>query len=413
MSLLKRSELAQRCEQNIDQIIQGAASVNRTVPDYMQGLSPIADNKDDAKAALADILYYQGVTLSDDADNGLTATTWSEVKQKPQWVQRLFIIHQSSQARKGVQTYRSKMKQVRKERNEMKMARTYDASQAGSANRPFADTELFNSERGLEFPPAEVIFADTRFPTSTAVRVLEYKPLTPEQIARNYAEGTEVDVVTLDYNQTNVPMKRIASGIEYSHEQDIAGELTSELISEYMVERGAEVVNRRVKDAVVLLAGKAKEGSRGAVELKKDNGEGLLKAIVETPKRFVWTTVLGRADTIQRYLGLDRSRFYAGPRELPGGTTVGTDFYGKAPLPRYVADVPNDYGIGANELMFLDASEAALLHILQNSELETSEFVNRTRMNEIIWSASMGVSEKYPSQTDEAKRPYRIYTLEA
>lgn len=414
MSLKTRQELGQACASNLDTIIQGANNAKVSVPDHLQSLSPIPDRKDDSKSALADVLYYQGVRLSDDVENGLTASTWAEVKQKPQWVQRLFIIHMTGKTKVGIKTYRSKMRQVKKERDLMRQARTYDASPAGSANRPFADTELFNSERGLEFPPAEVIFADTRFPNSTAVRVLEYKPLTPEAIARNYAEGTEVDVVTLDYNQSPVGMKRIASGIEYSHEQDIAGELTAELIDEFMVERGAEVVNRRVKDAIALLAEKAKEGiTIGSAPHKIPvTAKGLLEIILNTPKRFTWTTVLGRRATIQNYLGIDRSEFYAGIRELPGGSVVGTDFYGKAPLPRYVADVPDEgYGLGEDEIMFLDASEAALLHILEGSELETQEFVNRTRMNEIIWSASMGVSEKYPSQTNFALRPFRVFQL--
>jgi len=85
-------------------------------------------------------------------------------------------------------------------------------------------------------------------------------------------------------------------------------------------------------------------------------------------------------------------------------------------LPRYVADFEpgthSEYGMEENELLFLDASEASFLHILEGSELETQEFINRTRMNEIIWSASMGVSEKYPSQTNLAKKPFRVFTID-
>ena len=415
MNIMTRTQLRQKCQDAFDTIIQGATAAKMRVDKYMQSISPVAERADDSKSAVADILYYEGVTLSADPENGIEASTWGEVKQKPEWVQRLFASHMAGKTKLGLNTYKSKIRQVRKERNAMKLARTYGSAEAGSAQRPWADTEMFNSERPVNFPPPEVIFSDTRFPSSSAVRVLEYKSLTKEQIARNYKEGTEVDVVSLDYNATPVAMKRLASGIEYSHEQDIAGELTSEMIAEYMEERGAEVVNRRVKDAIKLMADKAKDGIT-PTNVTGDDEESLLEMVMAVPKRFIWTTVIGLEPTIRRYLAIDRTNlFHRSGNATPAGATVGNDVYGKAVLPRYVADVPadNGYGIGENELLFLDASEAALLHILEGSELETQEFVNRTRMNEIIWSASMGVSEKYPSQTTEAKRPFRIFTFPA
>jgi len=415
MSILTRTQVRQKCNDDFNSIVQGATAAKMKVEKYLQSISPIPERQDDSKSCVKDILYYEGVTLSDDPENGIEASIWGEVQQKPEWVQRLYISHMAGKTKLGIQTYRGKIRQVKKERNKMMLARTYDSAEAGSAQRPWSDTELFNSERPVNFPPPEVIFADTRFPATPAVRVLESKPLSKEQILRTYKEGTEVDVVTLDYNENPVIMKRLASGIEYSHEQDIAGELTSQMIAEYMEERGAEVVNRRVRDAINLLATKAKENTPDTVQLTDDdNTEFLLQMIMSAPKNFIWTTVIGLEATIRRYLGIDRTNlFHRSTNATPAGATVGNDVYGRAVLPRYVADVPadNGYGIGANELLFLDASEAAFLHILEGSELETQEFINRTRMNEIIWSASMGVSEKYPSQTDEAKRPFRMFTL--
>lgn len=415
MSILTRTQVRQKCNDDFNSIVQGATAAKMKVEKYLQSISPIPERQDDSKSCVKDILYYEGVTLSDDPENGIEASIWGEVQQKPEWVQRLYISHMAGKTKLGIQTYRGKIRQVKKERNKMMLARTYDSAEAGSAQRPWSDTELFNSERPVNFPPPEVIFADTRFPASAAVRVLESQPLSKEQILRNYKEGTEVDVVSLDYSETPVSMKRLASGIEYSHEQDIAGELTSEMIAEYMEERGAEVVNRRVRDAIKLMADKANPDGNTPIEID-NNVESLSNAIRIAPRNFVWTTVVGSYKAIGKYLAIPRGDGYANQRVLPIGATIGNDVYGRAVLPRYVADFEpgthSEYGMEENELLFLDASEASFLHILEGSELETQEFINRTRMNEIIWSASMGVSEKYPSQTNLAKKPFRVFTID-
>ena len=412
MSFLTRLETKEKCATDLDGIIASAKAAKTSVPNYLQSLSPKPDNADDTKACLADILYMEGVRLSDDPEHGLTASSLEEVKLLPPHVQTLYSIHIQTKSKRVITSFKQKAKELKKERDSLLLARSYTDEDSGSPQRPYADVGVFNSERPVNFPPPEVIFADTRNHNTTAVRVIESKPLKSEALVQTYGEGAEINVYRLDYNKELVDMKRIASGVDYSHEQDIAGELTSELLSEYMDERGAEVINRRIKEMIGIFATKGAVGTSAKIDMSKDE-DGLAEAVLAAPKQFIWTTVLGREPTVRRYLTIDRAKFRTGSYELPLGSTVGEDRYGRAFLPRYVADVPNDYGIAENDLLFLDASEAGLIHILEGSELETQEFINRTRMNEVIWSATMGVSEKYPSQTDPTKRPYRLATLGA
>ena len=387
----------------------------------LQSASPVPDQADDAKNVVDDLLFKQGVFLYDSPENGIVSSTWKEVKKKPVWVQRLYSERMVNQSRKAVTGHITLMKRIRRR---VSLATTYEAEEKGSAMKPWSSTEVMNSVSALEYPPSGLVFSDIRRPPTTAVRVIESKPMDKEQLIRNYGEDVEYYVGKLDYHAAPVPVKGFGSGVTYSHQQDIAGELTSELISENMAERGAEIINRLAKDAIVLMANKAKEGGTSAVPAivdltnlintaQPEDEDKLLEAVLATPKRFAFDVVFATVDGAREWLSWDRTSFYAGSsQELAAVTAVGSDVYIKAPKRRIVVDVPADYGIADENALLIDSGQSALLHILEGSELETKEFINRTRMNEIIWSATMGVSEKFPSQTDPTLRPFILFKIQ-
>ena len=418
MNATRRAVLTQQLNNpegtKLDELIARANENKTSVLQELQVESPVPDNDDDSKSAAADYLFNSGVYLTDNPALGIRASTWSEISQKPPPVQYVFACHMKNKVTRVALDLKQRIKAFRLMRRQIALARTYGASDRGSPNRMFWDTEVMNSESALEYPPSEYIIGDVRFTTSDAIRIIESKPISKAQVLRDYAEGTEVYVAQLDYAKTDAEMKDVASGIEYSHKQDIAGNLTAELIEEYLMEQAAEVINKRTKEGIVDIATKAKATDISVYEFTQSNtDEDILKAIIATPKRFRYTTVLGLEDSIVEWLGIDRSSFYAGSNiNLPAGAAAGTDMYVRAPEMRMCIDVPADYGLAAKELLFLDADHSLCLFILEGSELETREFINRKRMNEIIWSGTMGTSEKYPTQKDQTLRPYRMFKLD-
>ena len=416
MKITRRSQITQQLNntegKKLDELISRANKNNTSFLQELQAESPVPDNKDDSQSASADYLFQSGVYLSDNPALGIRASTWSEITQKDMPVQYVFSCHMKNKVTRVVLDLKERVKAFRLLKKRFALARTYGASDRGSPNRPFWDTEVMNSLSALEYPPPEYIIGDVRFTNSDAIRIIESKPITQQQMVRDYAEGTEVYVAQLDYAKTDAEMKDVASGIEYSHKQDIAGHLTAELIEEYLMEQSAEVINKRTKEGIQNLATKAKVNGQGVTNMNSGNINGILEAIVKTPKRFTYSTVLGLEASVIKYLQIDRRAFYAGSNtDLPAGATAGTDMYVKAPNLRMVIDVPSDYGIAEDDLIFLDSDHSLCLFILEGVELETREFINRKRMNEIIWSGTMGTSEKYPTQENEALRPFRTFHL--
>ena len=418
MKITSRAQITQQLNENdhrkLDELVTRANKNNTTVLQELQLESPVPDNKDDTQLAAADFLFKSGVYLSDDPKHGIRASKWSEIQEKSVAVQYVFACYMKNTMTRNLLSLKQRIKSSSRMNAAIEMARTYGGSERGSPNRPYWDTEVFNSLSALEYPPPEYIIGDVRFTSSDAIRIIESKPITSQQILRDYAEGTEVYVGQLDYAKTDAEMKDVASGIEYSHKQEIAGNLTAELIEEYLMEQSAEVINKRTKEGIQTLATKATATGVSIQTFSVNNIDALLQMIIATPKRFQYTTVLGLEATVANYLEIDRSAFYAGSNNaLPAGSTVGMDMYVRAPSMRYVIDVPSDYGIDTNELLFLDSMHSLCLFILEGSELETREFINRKRMNEIIWSGTMGTSEKYPTQTDQTLRPFRMFQIAA
>ena len=418
MKITSRAALRQQLNQpegkKLEALIMRANENKTSFLQELQVESPLPDNEGDSQSAAADFLFNSGVYLTDNPSLGIRASTWSQITKKSVPVQYVFMAHMKNKVTRVALGLKQRIKLLRLLRKEFELARTYGASDRGSPNRMNWYTEVMNSESALEYPPAEYIMSDVRFTTSTAIGVVESKPISKAQAVRDYAEGTEVYVGQLDYTVTDAKMKRVASGIEYSHEQDIAGHLTADLIEEYLMEQTAEVINKRTKEGIVDIATKAKTAWDSTAETfaATATDDDILKTIVATPKRFRYRTVLGLEAAIAEWLGIDRSAFYAGSNtNLPAGSAAGTDMYVRAPEMRMCIDVPAGYGLAENELLFLDPDHSLCLFLLEGAELETRDFISRKRMHEIIWSGTMGTSEKYPSQTDKTLRPYRMWAF--
>ena len=404
-------EISQSDGSKINDVVRRCKKNSTSFAQELQAEAPLPDKDGESKSTIADLLFREGVYLSDNAALGIKATPIEHISEKPMHVQYLFNSYMKEGITRFVLQKKEQMRQFSRKRRAIKQARTYASSDRGSANRPYFDTEVFNSESALEYPPMQFIIGDVRDTTSDAIRVIESDPVEAAQKAREWGEGAEIYVNELKSKSADAELKDVVAGVTYSHKQSVVGELNSQLLDEYMAEQTAEVINKFTKEAIVLMAetdSTAKDiGSGDAID--KDD---IVDVLVQTPKRFMWTTVVGEESAVKSWLSVDRSSFYAGSNlALAAGSTVGVDTYIKAPTERIVIDVPTDYGLEADEFLLIDASEAILMFMLEGVELETTEFVNRKRMHEVIWSGSMGISQKYPSQSTANLRPFRKFHI--
>ena len=102
----------------------------------------------------------------------------------------------------------------------------------------------------------------------------------------------------------------------------------------------------------------------------------------DTQQDFMVTTLLGNADTVKKYLNIDRSNYFAnsGIRNVQGNVN-GWDVYGKMPSDRMVydlSDAANQITIANDNMIGIDAMETASVYILEDTSRETTMDLERS-----------------------------------
>lgn len=384
-----------------------AGKVGLTPTEFMQAVSPFADEGNNENIAL-DYLHSKGIYFEDKPELGIVATELEDLGEYDEVTVDIVNSYLIDRQKVGMRSFEDKQKALADLANDMHRVRVDDnlsSSERGTILRQWQD--FVNFEQHLAYPNFEAIFGRVIDSRGDSPRVVESHQYENAELIRRREEGARVYVSDLRSDSTPVPMIDNVTGVTWTRKEQAASSFTLQLLRDHQEQAAVALAEDQMERGVQHMAANGARDTKTPITADED---GLLKAIMLAPKKFVWTTVLGQEEAIQTWLKINRSNFYGGPRELAGATAVGSDFYARAPLPRYVAEVPGDWGLGVKDLLLVDARFAIDLYNWFAFDFTGTDFSLQSDRYMQIRTLATGVAERYPSRAAGSK-PYEVVTL--
>ena len=122
-----------------------------------------------------------------------------------------------------------------------------------------------------------------------------------------------------------------------------------------------------------------------------------------TDTDYAVTTLIGDSATVRDYLEVDRSGFaYNSGAMTVGGSTVGMEMYGKAPVTRTIYDKASltGTGIATDQLLGIDGSKTSDMYIASGSQENLEAYRERQGMYEIMWRFKYITTLRVPGSTN-------------
>lgn len=360
--------------------------------DLTQTLKEIAPDRSDQLEVvnpISGVLAQEGVFLRSDLDNGVRATPLKEVlnKDRPHLMPAFkFATHEYIVNNvRGVTQSPSAMEQLNSGLGDYN---------PGSAMRPYSDSPLRDGDIKTAYPPVTSVAASVIRQNSDSIRVAtaDKNPNLQE-----ISETADIPLREVKEVENTAAMARFGDGLKLSAKMVNSGRYTTEMVMLAANDFRIGVENEMAKRACVAAAAGLTATTLGTTPTPNS-----LLRIVGTPNNsYRITTGFGRLATVQTYLGIDRSSFFhSSDNATPLGSTIGNDAYARAAQTRLIYDVPNDYGIAANQMLFIDATEAVDVYILEGSDRATDTYKDLSRTYEIAWDIEFGVILRTPTSTN-------------
>ena len=242
-------------------------------------------------------------------------------------------------------------------------------------------------------------------------RVVESKDYAAAELLRGRPEGTINNIIELQFVNDTVTLQPQVVGVTYTRSQSLSSGFNSELLMEFQTQAGHEAMTNQVNRGLKKLYDNGKQTS---VPNFSVNQAGLIELVMSAPRDYIWTSVFGKKATIAKYMGVDRSAFYGDMMGLAGASVIGSDFYARAPLPRYVSELHDGaeafVGLQDNELLLVDARYSVDLYNWFAFEMEVTDYSSPGDRFTQIRNIQTGPGERFPSKTT-ANKPFQVVTF--
>lgn len=399
-----------------EKVEQIARETKLTPTEVMQSLSPVADGG--SKNCGLDYLHSQGIYIKSSPENGIVSTQVKEMENMDPKTRKVYDSYMIDQQKVGIHSYAEKQRELKKYADAMHRLKIDDSLsevERGSILRQWVD--FVNFEMRMVTPAFEAVYGRVMDSMGDNPRVVESKDYEAQALLQDRPEGTINNILELQFHDNSVTLKPQVVGVTYTRSQSLSSGFNSELLAEFQMQAGHRAMTDQVQRGIKLAA---QQGKQSTVPNFSPNASGLINLVMSAPRDYIWTTVLGARDTIATYMGIDRSAFYSDNRMLAAGTVVGSDMYARAPLPRYVCElftedtgsttVSDAYGLGANELLLLDARYSLDLYNWFAFEMEVTDFSANSDRFVQIRNIQTGPAERFPSKPT-ATKPFQVVTL--
>lgn len=393
-----------------EKIEQIAAADRLTPTEVLQSISPYGDGG--SENAGLDFLHSEGVYVKSAPELGIVPIQVMDVANMSKPTQRIFHSYMIDQQKVGIHAYADKQRELKKYADAMhrlKVDDSLDEIEKGSILRQWVD--FINLEMYMVVPAFESVYGRVLDSMGDSPRVTESRKYTGTELLQNRPEGTIPHLVELQFIPNSVNLLPQVIGVTYSRSQSISSGFNAELLAGFQTQAGQEAMTDQVTRGLKLMYSKGKQATVPTFDADSD---GLIDLVMSAPRDYIWTSVFGNKAAIAKYLGIDRSKFFGNSRELAGASAVGSDFYARAPLPRYVSELHDGQdtvvGLGTDELLLVDARFAVDLYNWFAFEMEVSEF---NAIGDRFWqlrNIQTGPGERFPSKPTAAK-PFQVVKL--
>ena len=395
-----------------DRIEKIAKDARLTPTEVMQAISPHTD-KGSENCGL-DYLHLEGVYVKSSPEHGIVSTQVADLGEMDPTTQKIYHSYMIDQQKVGIHSFSAKQRELKKYADAMhrlKIDNSLSEIERGSILRQWVD--FVNFEMRMVVPAFESVYGRVVDSMGDNPRVVESRDYTSGELLRDRPEGTINNIIELQFVDNTVTLEPQVVGVTYTRSQSLSSGFNSELLAEFQTQAGHEAMTNQVNRGLKLLYD---NGKQSTPPIFTANSTGLIDLVMSAPRDYIWTTVIGKRATIARYLDIDRRGFYSDVMRQAGGTVVGSDFYARAPLPRYVSELHDGadefIGIQDDELLLIDARYSVDLYNWFAFEMEVTDFSAQSDRFIQIRNIQTGPGERFPSKATENK-PFQVVTMNA
>ena len=389
-----------------------AKEMRLTPTEVMQAISPNTD-KGSENCGL-DYLHAQGVYVKSSPEHGIVPTQVADMESMDPVTQKVYHSYMVDQQKVGIHSFSEKQRELKRYADAMHRLKIDDSLseiERGSILRQWVD--FVNFEMRMVVPAFESVYGRVMDSMGDNPRVVESRDYTADELLRDRPEGTINNIIELQFVDNEITLQPQVVGVTYTRSQSLSSGFNSELLAEFQTQAGHAAMTNQVDRGLKKMYDNGKQTTQPVFVA---NETGLIDLVMSAPRDYLWTTVIGKRATIARYLGIDRRGFYSDMMMQAGATAVGSDFYARAPLPRYVSELHDGseefVGIQDNELLLIDARFSIDLYNWFAFEMEVTDFSAQSDRFMQIRNIQTGPGERFPSKPTAIK-PFQVVTLNA
>ena len=338
---------------------------------------PVATMDGEPQSALASWMQLSGIFMNDNKPKGITSTPMNKIDTP--WKRGIFLEGLKSSVRSNLQGYKDDpiIQQL------AGPASSADYAQ-GSSVHPRMYLPLRDSARMTAFPPLSAIASQVTIQNGQ-LQIPEFKENEKGAGPHPWVDGNEILLDTARISSRDTTPKHVAGGFRVTDalwNSPIGASFVQIQADRYRVRVERMLVKELLEKIQPAATANTKDIGLNDDPLEADVITEIVMLWNDTQQDFMVTTLLGNADTVKKYLNIDRTGYFAnsGIRNVQGNVN-GWDMYGKMPSDRMVydlSDAANQITIANDNMIGIDAMETASVYILEDTSRETTMDLERS-----------------------------------
>ena len=344
---------------------------------WAQQKYPVATMDGEPQSALASWMQLSGIVMNDDKPKGIISTPMNKIDTP--WKKGIFLEGLKSSVRSNLQGYKDDPV-VQKLAGPASSA---DYAQ-GTSVHPRMYLPLRDSARMTAFPPLSAVASQVTIQNGQ-IAIPEFKQNEQGAGPHPWVDGDEILLDTARISERNTQPKAVAGGFRVTEalwNSPIGASFVQLQADRYRVRVERMLVKEILEKIQPAANANTKDIGLGTAPYEADVITEIVMLWNDTQQDFMVTTLLGNADTVKKYLNIDRSGHFAnsGIRNVQGNVN-GWDVYGKMPSDRMVydlSDAANQITVANDNMIGIDAMETASVYILEDTSRETTMDLERS-----------------------------------
>ena len=396
----KRVKVRKDWDSEYPDMVQEARTKKMNPVSYLQALAPFVEHEGEPQAAAESVLQQNNIVLLSDKTEGIKASPYRQIFSEEHTAQ-LWCFTLKHEACTGFLGYTDVGDADRQKLTQLNAGNFGIADfTAGRAFRRYAVSPLRDAEELLVFPPLMAVVAMVDVQDGDVIEIPIVNSNEGQETPQKWVEGADNPLTRMDVRSATDQGEWLAGGIE----------LTSSARNSMLTSDAAmkEIEKQRLRGERIIVDEVIAAQSSGltavSAGIDNPNRETIIQIATHwTDTDYAVTTLIGDSSTVRDYLEVDRSGFaYNSGAMTVGGSTVGMEMYGKAPVTRTIYDKASltGTGIATNQLLGIDGSKTSDMYIASGSQENLEAYRERQGMYEIMWRFKYITTLRVPGSTN-------------